>query len=100
LSAFKKLSGPCAHCGGPIEFDPDSIGQTAPCPYCRRETELHLASLLEEPAIPRRVVIWTAVGILILILGLLASLFGLKLLEKKAAEREQDRQSLSVPGAR
>lgn len=91
MSAFKKLTGPCAHCGGPIEFDPDSIGQTVRCPFCRRETELHLAAPPEEPAISRRLVLLTVAGILILVLGLLACLFGLKLLEKKAAEHVRER---------
>jgi len=93
---LKKLTGPCAHCGGPIEFDPDSIGQTVRCPVCRRETELHLATLPEEPAIPRRLVIVTVAGILILVLGLLACIVGLKLLEKKAAERQAEPKGAAI----
>ena len=100
MKATKKLTGACEHCGGPIEFGANSIGLAVPCPYCRKSTGFHLAAPPEEPAIPGRIVVWTVIAIVILVCGLLASLFGLKLMEKKVAERQQQRDGVSAPGAR
>ena len=51
----------------------------------------------EEPGIPRSVVIWTLAGVIILVVGLLAALLGLKLLEKKVAEQHQQPAGVSAP---
>lgn len=97
MKATKKLTGVCEHCGGPIEFDASSIGQSVQCPFCRRQTEFHLPALPEEPLIPRRVVVWTIVTIILLVLGLVAAFIGLKFMEKKAAEHELQRQGQMPP---
>ena len=98
MSTIRKLKGPCAHCQGPIEFDVDAIGQSVVCPYCRRQTELHLPQLSEEPTVPRKLVIWTVAAILILVLGLAAALYSLHLLEQRLAQERQAQPGAAAPG--
>jgi hypothetical protein len=78
MSRTKYLKGECQHCGGHIEFPVDSIGTVAPCPHCQQETELLLARPAEEPTVSRKTIIWTAAGIVVLVLGLLIPVLGLK----------------------
>ena len=97
MKATKTVTGACEHCGGPIEFDANSIGSSVPCPYCRRPTEFHLPKSPEEPGIPRTLVTWTIIGILILVFGLVASMFALKLMEKKLDEHQHQREGVTTP---
>ena len=60
------------------------------CPCCGKQTELTLAVLPEEPAVPRNVVVWTVVAVVILALGVIVPVAGLKHFEKLAA-RQKDR---------
>jgi len=85
----KQLQGQCQHCGSPLVFPAESIGLMAPCPRCGQETELMLATPPQEPLIPRRVVVWTALTIALLIAGLIAVLVELKRVEKRAALQRQ-----------
>jgi hypothetical protein len=48
------------------------------CPRCGKETELLLASPRDEGTIPRRIVVYSIIGILILLLGLAGALLALK----------------------
>jgi predicted secreted protein len=74
----KRLQGPCQHCGGTILFVADAIGTTATCPHCGDMTELTLERPPEQPTIPRRVIVWTVIAVLILLGGLAASFYALK----------------------
>lgn len=78
MNRTKRLRGPCQHCGGPLEFPAEIIGTAAPCPHCGKTTELLLETPRQEPAIPRRVVVWTVIAVIILIGGLAGSLYALK----------------------
>ena len=87
MSQTKRLRGVCSECGGPIEFPAELVGTLATCPRCRKQTELMLALPPEEPALPRKVIIWTVVTALILVSGLIATVVGLKHFEKLAAQQ-------------
>jgi uncharacterized paraquat-inducible protein A len=78
VSPTKYLNGPCSHCGAPIKFAAQMVGTTAQCPRCGKTTELLLEQPAEEPALPRKVVFWTVSSVLVLLLGLAASLYALK----------------------
>jgi uncharacterized membrane protein YcjF (UPF0283 family) len=73
-----------------LEFPAESIGLMARCPHCAQETELVLAAPPQEPWVPRRVVVWTVVTILGLVLGLIVSLVGLKQVQKRAALQREN----------
>jgi hypothetical protein len=85
----KNLKGECQRCGAYLEFPAERIGLTARCPHCRQETELVLAPPPQEPVIPRRVMIWTVVTVLLMIAALMALLARLNQLERRAAEQRQ-----------
>lgn len=87
MNRTKKLRGDCQHCGMPIDFPPETIGSTIPCPHCRERTELFLAQPPTAPTIPRKVILWTAITLLILILGFLGSLAALSRAKRMANER-------------
>ncbi len=90
MSKTKYLKGDCQHCSGHIEFPAESIGLSVTCPHCGQDTELRLYTPRMEPAVPRRVVLWTVIAIVILVGGLLVSIWGLKYYQNKlAAERER-----------
>ncbi len=73
----KNIQGKCEHCGMPLEFAADAIGTTATCPFCRKETELTLSVPEIDSGIPRRLVVWTVVTVVILLLGLLGAFIAL-----------------------
>jgi hypothetical protein len=85
----KQLQGECQHCGGSLEFPAESIGLMAPCPRCGEQTELMLTRPPDEPMIPRKVIVWTAITIALLIAGLIAVLVELKRVERRAAAQRQ-----------
>jgi hypothetical protein len=85
----KHLLGECQHCGGSLEFPAESIGLMAPCPRCGEQTELMLVTPPEEPIVPRRVIVWTALTIALLIGGLIVVLVELKRVERRAAAQRQ-----------
>ena len=87
MSGGKFLTGPCSACGAMIRFPATSIGNTVPCPYCRQQTELTLAAPVQEPAVPRRLVILGIVTLVILVLGTAGVLLALKRAERWAAGR-------------
>jgi hypothetical protein len=88
---MKHLRGECQHCGGHLEFPAESIGLQAPCPHCGQQTELLLERPPEEPSLPRRVIVWTVAAIVVLGLGLLILVLGLKRAERWAAKQKQER---------
>ena len=78
----KFLKCRCAHCGGSIEFPPDGVGVTIPCPHCGSDTELTLAA--PEPASQQssRSLKWALAGIIILIAGVVGILAALNIARK------------------
>jgi hypothetical protein len=68
-----------------------------PCPRCKKQTELTLAVPSEEPAVPRKLIVWTIVAVVILALGVIVPVAGLRHFEKLAA-RQRDRATVA-PGA-
>ena len=95
MNPTKRLTGVCSECGGSIEFRAELIGTIAQCPRCRKQTELTLAPVPDEPLVPRKAIILTVVASVILVLGLIVTLVGLKHFEKLTA-RQNDR---AVPAA-
>lgn len=95
MNQTKYLKGECQQCAGRIEFPAESIGTAVECPHCGKVTELMLAAPPQEPALPRRVIIWTLSGVLILALVLVAALVGLKWFENYAARKKNGRTSLN-----
>ena len=91
----KYLKGECEHCSGHIEFPADSIGMSVDCPHCGKQTELRLAAPPEEPTVPRRVIIWTAIAILILVGALVAAMLGLDHYKRQIALRRE--QAAAAP---
>ena len=89
MNQTKRLTGVCSQCGGSIEFQAELVGTIATCPRCRKQTELMLASPAEEPLVPRRVIVWTAVTAVILGAGLVGTVVGLKHYERLAAQQRE-----------
>jgi len=74
----KRLQGPCQHCGNTILFVAEAIGTSSACPHCGKMTELTLERPPEEPMIPRRMIVYGLLTVLILLFGLFASFYALK----------------------
>jgi hypothetical protein len=88
MKATKRLTGVCSECGGSIQFPAELIGTLATCPRCHKQTELRLASPPEGPPASRKAMVWTAVAVVLLLLGLIIPLAGLKHLEHLAARQK------------
>ena len=99
MAKTKYLKGECQHCSGHLEFPAESIGYTATCPHCGKETELQLAPPKAEPTIPRRIVIWTVLAVILLVGGLIISVAGLKHYQKKMAELKRGAPANTPPAA-
>jgi hypothetical protein len=101
MNHTKCLTGACSECGGPIVFQAELVGTMATCPRCRKQTELMLATPPEEPAVPRKVIVWTVVTAVVLVSGLIVTVLGLKHFEKLAVQRRGRDASApaSNPGA-
>jgi hypothetical protein len=78
MKPTKNLSCSCTECGRAIEYPADLIGTTAQCPHCGKTTELLLETPPQEPFLPRRVVIWSIIAAVILLLGLAGVFYALK----------------------
>ena len=85
----KRLQGPCHHCGGTILFVVDAIGTTAACPHCGKQTELMLERPPEEPLVPTRMIVYTVIAVVILLLGLFASFYALKRAQSLSGRQKQ-----------
>ena len=97
MTPTKQLKGRCSHCQAPLEFPALSVGLTARCPHCGRSTELLLAPPLADASASRKIVAWTAAGVLVIALGIAAPLIGLKFLRMKAAERRASQPAAASP---
>jgi len=95
MNQTKRLTGVCGECGGSIQFQAELIGTVATCPRCRKQTVLMLESPPEEPLVPRKAIIWTAITAGILVAGLIVTMVGLRHFEKLAA-RQRDRTAGAV----
>jgi hypothetical protein len=71
----------------PIDFPAEIIGTTIPCPHCKTRTELFLTRPPDSPVIPRKVILWTAITLIILFTGLIGSLAALNRAKRMADER-------------
>jgi len=100
MSRTKKLRGDCLHCGMPIDFPAEIIGTAIPCPHCKKSTELFLTPPSEAPAIPRKVILWTAITLLILLVGFVGSLAALNRAKRMAEERSAPPKGTTEPGAK
>lgn len=87
MDSTKHLKGVCAHCEGPLEFPAFSIGLTGRCPHCGQMTELLLAPPRVDDSGSRKITAWTAVGLIVIAVGVAAPLIGLRFLRMKAAQR-------------
>jgi hypothetical protein len=72
-------------------------GLPATCPHCGQQTDLLLALPPEEPTIPRRAVLWTLIGIVVLCLGLVGALAALKRAQNLAARQKQRTEAAALP---
>jgi len=91
MNRAKYLKGACQHCDGHIEFPAEQIGLVVPCPHCQQETELALLAPPDEPTLPRRVLIWTGIAVLILVLGFGGALAALKRAQRWAEGQKRAR---------
>ncbi len=98
MNRTKRLTGACTQCGGPIEFSAEMIGTLAQCPRCRKQTELLLAVPPAEPLLPRKVLVWTVITCLVLVLGAAGLVMGLKHFEKLAASKKQQAPAANTAG--
>src|SRR5438309_4258732 len=96
MNRTKYLKGECAHCRGHIEFPAEAAGMTIDCPHCGKPTELLLAAPPEEPLLPRRTIIWTAIAVFILSVGVGGIFLALHLIQKKVAEKRAATAVLSA----
>jgi hypothetical protein len=85
----KFLKGECTHCAGHLEFPAEAAGMTANCPHCGKQTDLLLAQPKDEPVVPKSMLVWTAIAILLLVGGLGATIYALKLAQRRADERKK-----------
>lgn len=77
MNRTKYLRGECTACGGQIEYPADMVGTAIPCPHCGKTTDLFLEAPPQEPAVPRRMIVWGIIAAFILIAGLVASMIAL-----------------------
>jgi hypothetical protein len=94
---LKLLHGECQHCQGLIPFSADQVGTVGTCPLCGQPTELMLAIPTEESAIPRRVIVWSVVGIIVLLLILAMSLVALNRAQHWAERQKGPSASTQSP---
>jgi len=87
MNPTKRLSGPCNACGHAIEYSAQLVGTMAKCPFCGQATELRLEMPQHEPSIPKRVVVFTLIAVLIMVLGLAACVFALKWAESRSGRQ-------------
>lgn len=87
MSRNKILNGECQHCGGHTQFPAESIGLTMACPQCGKQTELLLAAPPEEPTVPLKTIVFTAIAVLLLVGGLIAAMIAVKRLQRTAEQR-------------
>ena len=89
MTTNKTLPGECSHCKAPFEFPAEAITTMGECPHCGKQTRLFLVIQQPDSGDSRKMVIWTVVGISILVLGFFAALYSVHLAKQLAEERRQ-----------
>ena len=89
MSTTKRLRGPCSHCGVDIEYPAELIGTMRQCPYCRKETELVLATPPQASAVPARIIVFTIIAVAILLGGLIGSFYALRKTQSLVREHQK-----------
>jgi len=89
MNRTKYLRGECQSCNGNIEFPAEAVERSIQCPHCGNTTELVLSVPPQEPILPKRTLIWTAVAVVILIVGLGGALAALKRAQQRVAAQKQ-----------
>lgn len=97
MTRTKYLKAACQHCAGHIEYPAELIGTLVSCPHCQQETELLLLTPPAQPTIPRRALVWTVMGIVVLILGFGGALMALKRAQKWAENQKHRAAPTVVP---
>ena len=87
MSSTKSLIGECEHCGRHLKFPAESIGLTTDCPHCGEQTELLLAAPPQEPTVPVKTIVYTAIAVLILVGGLVGAIIAVNRLQRTAEQR-------------
>src|SRR2546423_130538 len=88
MNRTKYLKGECQHCGGRLEISAGTNGMTGDCPHRGKPTELLLQAPKLEPTLPRKTIVWTLVAVLVLALGLAASLVAVKRAKRLVARQK------------
>ena len=105
MATGKTVPGRCSHCDAVFEVAPEAIGMAMECPHCHEETVVQLAvtTTLEDGA-SRKMVMWTVVGILFLVVALVAAIFavhlGKKLMEEKKAKERAGIRNIQIPSTK
>jgi len=95
MNRTKRLTGVCTECGGSIEFQAELVGTMTRCPRCGKQTELRLAAPPEEPAVPRKAIVWTGITIVILVAAVIGLVLGLDHYAKLAARKKEHPQAVA-----
>jgi hypothetical protein len=89
MESDKQLPGKCASCGESFTFPVDALGTSGECPLCGEQTKMFLAIPDQEPDASRKMILWTVVGIVVLIALLFAALFAVHLARKLTDENRR-----------
>ena len=96
MSQTKYLKGDCSHCGGRIEYPAELIGIAVDCPHCGQSTDLTLATPPHSSTIPRTVIVWTIIAVLVLGGGLAGAIAALHRAQRLATARQQEREAATA----
>jgi hypothetical protein len=89
MSQTKYLKCECQHCGNHLEFPADAIGMAVDCPHCRQQTELTLSTPPELSAPAPKNMTWIIAGIVILLIGVIATVASFVVLNRLAKRNQR-----------
>jgi hypothetical protein len=69
------------------EVLPEAIGLMTECPHCHQQTEVLLAVAETDDGESRKAMIWTTVGIVLLVVALVAAIFAVHLAKRLIEEQ-------------
>ena len=96
MNRTRYLKGACQHCDGHLEFPAEQIGLVVACPHCQQETELTLLAPPDEPTVPRRVLIWTGIAVVVLLVGFGGALIALKRAQRWAKGQKRNAAAMAA----